>query len=1110
MTQKEAGESGKLLDQKHKEIMSFYENNFARQPEISFVSSPEAGYSGATKLLQVSMEQFRQLLNEHRVLLDKTYRAISQNEARRNQVEKQLQCSVGFRRMSREANRGLSELVEVAKKDNLDQKYWKARAVIGKYCELCAKQCAPCSKLVAELRTMQEMRGFTDRMAEVISASIECSKVHSELMLCLKMLGKEAGMEECRALVMKPAQLVLMALDVGMSEFHYRGQHSKLRKLMNEHEKYYLGWVENYNPRMDRTLGDSDTVVTGLICACLVMDQPKKAIRFAHLFLENLQKEKYGYKETMFLIIQITTAFAYLYTNQPDKPEDFAEKERRMNEGAELMGMIRNIIRYTVNNNPGIPEEIENLIFLFNSVEGEFHDHHARVRAKYEQARILGDELLKEEDEQARRIHDRLLKREQKRREKEAQRLELEASKAKTPSLETGTVSESKEPAAVETEVRLHPGIQAGVLAYACKQPLNKVLEEFKKVEKDSQASAFDKIQAKYGCADAVAASLQERVVIFKQMAEDVKRYDQAIHSRELPSIESDMAFRKALATYKGSIQELMFDTLRMCQAFKQAWDQFFSQEELQNDFLERLIELHDEMKQLTVDGEEIARCCADIPDIYARRGKMIQTRGLSRRGNPERRRVMAENVRSLETDSEQVRNSFQHLKQTINIEMLNKASEQKQATVSVITEESVSEPLVPEVLVSAHEIVSPPVQPLTYVESVPVEAQVSATVISIPVLPPGLAREVQQKTGRTVSASEPGTDVAVKTTGFQSQQWLPDSGCEPHPLSLLAQHLGNSLVVTTSQKRWYIAPGTPPVDADSVAIPKRSLKLDYDVSVSGSSVIQPTAVEESVQPSDVSESAPVSAVTSLAPSLELPLQSLLPRDIGTALMRSLTDTGENWEATATGLKKKTKEWTTVKPGKKSNKGKKGKSKEVAPPSNLKPSEKTKMTILNLQGLLRKQLRLFMDNPEYCKRHLPSGFNIDGVIKRACEGLLFRDNSRLHEDFCLLSKALNIPLKVAFRVSDVFGYRPDMDFPVKLGLHGVLEDDHLTLESYAFSGKDYWFASMAHYFELGDDQDEADIARKEEQAKEDAERKTKQKEMKKAKSAASKPSRSSE
>ena len=1110
MTRKEAIKTGDLMDQKLDEIKTFHDNNFACLPEINFVWTLEGGYSEESKRLQISMEQLRQLLDEHSALLDKTFLAISQNEAGRKQLGKQLHSGVRFRQMPKE----VSGLVDITEKDALNQKYWTHRAAIAKYCALCRKQYDPCRNMLVKLSKMQHLPGFRDRIAEIISASIECAKVHSELMLCAEMLGKKTEMIECRQNIANPCQLVLLALNVGLSHFFDPGEHPRLRALMNQCEKYYLGWVENYDTRASHRQGGSDIIITNLICSCLVMDQPRQSIRFAHYFLEELQKGQYsGCKETLLLIIQAMTAFTFLYSGQSDS---FAEQERKMNESAELLNVIEQIVRYTANNYLGTPEEIENLIFLFDGIKRTFKNHHDLVKARYGQAETLGDQLIEEEKKQAKQIHDRLQKREQRRRERETQRLESQPAKQKTSSPE---IPEAKRITEIKTGISLHPGLQAGVSAYVRKRPLKEVQEAFRQVEEDSNAGVFDKVQAKYGYADIIAASLKERVAVFKVMAESVKQYDLALQNNILPSIESDIAFREALATYRESMQELMLDTLRMSQAFQQAWSQFFTQEDLRNDFIERLIELHDEMKQLTRDGEEIAKCCANIPDIYARRGEMIQSRGLSSKGNPERRRVMADNVRALEADSEQLRRSFNHLKQTINIKQLNKASIDWHRKITEgldVKEESISEPVGPEV--SVPKKVLPPVQPEPLVPPVPqtgpdhaeAEAIVSSEVISIPLLPPGLAGEIQQKTGRTDLTSEYGTGVFVETISFQNQQWLPDSGCNPHPLSLLARHLNTPLIVKTPQKRWYIAPGEVPVDADSEAIPKRSLKLEYNFAMTEPVAAQELAVEEVTTPistetqtEEVSTKTPtpvatgpnasVKPVERPEPPLELPLHSLLPSDISSALIRSLTDTKEDWEATSSGLKKIVRGWRGVKKAKKGKKGRKGaiKTGATTPQYPETSEEKPEITTLNLQGLLRRQLSLFMDDPEYRKRHLPSGFNIDGVIKRACEGRLFMEYSGLHEDFCLLSKALNIPLRVAFRVSDVFSYQPDMCAPTPLGTYGVLNEDYLTLESYSSGGRDYWFASITHYFDWGDELDEAEAAQE-----------AKQQEEKKKKSAA--------
>ena len=798
--------AGVNLDNLCEELITFNSRNFPAGTVPKFKSSPEQGYSESTKSLQRVMGEFKSLLDKHRNALDDMYGFISTKTGKRIQLEKKLKYSKESGSHSSENEKKQAALVQLLNKENLDMEYWGQRVVISGYGILCAMQSDACNDMMNELVCKSWNPQFINRYEESISASIEAVKVNEEAMLCHKMLGQKDNMKTHLQYINTAGKFAILALYQGMSDFSEAGKQSKLRELLNSFDQCYLGWLDTYDPELEMT-DKFDKIIIGMMCAFIVMDHPAKAQRLVLCYEKRLKSGEYDNADVFDLVDKLKTAFPYLYSQQS---EDCVERTRSLLEGVDLLKAVHDHIIYYTICRIEIPHEALKLACLYENIKKELHHHtqccEIEITKLQSEAMTMAEQLIREEGREAKRIQERLLKRErirqQQQQKQKTRKLYAQVLSQNPTSQKADEPAERQDTPVPEMEKQLHPATQAGIQAYAQKKSLEDVRDEFRKVEEDPDASAFDKIQAQYAYADIVAAKLQRRVTLLTQVIEHVEKYGSELSqsSTGLPSKDTDMAFRTAVSVYRLNIQDFAVEILEMSQAFRQAWDQFYIQKELQSDFEERLTELHDEMKHLMKDGERIVDCCDSIPNLYNKRGERIRAQGLSAKASSVQRIEIKDDVQFLKQDTENIRTAINRLEEQISTKLPDKASEEKQGiTANLVTKQnSMPEP--------------------------------EASVAEIPSV---LAREIQKKTGIEVSLSQSETDVHVDTAESQIQQWLPDSGHDTHPLSLLADHLRQPLVITVSNKDWLIMPGVTPLDTSSIAIPKNALRLDYDFSES-------------------------------------------------------------------------------------------------------------------------------------------------------------------------------------------------------------------------------------------------------------------------------------
>ncbi|WP_257288303.1 hypothetical protein, partial [Endozoicomonas sp. SESOKO2] len=202
--------------------------------------------------------------------------------------------------------------------------------------------------------------------------------------------------------------------------------------------------------------------------------------------------------------------------------------------------------------------------------------------------------------------------------------------------------------------------------AFARKEPVGVLNNIFKRVINHPQVTGFDKAQAHYSYADMVTSRLRRQLEFVHKMIEPVYAYGQALENQGPPDLEKDIKFREALKQFKLNMQQISIYTLVMSKAVKEAQEIFFSLNEDQPEFVDALVDLHNDMEHLIAQGKAVIQCCKDIPDIYARRGKMIQRHKLYRKSGSLRDHELksgSQQHRDLQSDSERHRELSDRIK---------------------------------------------------------------------------------------------------------------------------------------------------------------------------------------------------------------------------------------------------------------------------------------------------------------------------------------------------------------------------------------------------------------------------------------------------------------
>ncbi len=319
----------------------------------------------------------------------------------------------------------------------------------------------------------------------------------------------------------------------------------------------------------------------------------------------------------------------------------------------------------------------------------------------------------------------------------------------------------------------------------------------------------------------------------------------------------------------------------------------------------------------------------------------------------------------------------------------------------------------------------------------------------------------------------------------LQRENLHPASDCQPHPLSLWDTAVGKPLVVKANQQRWLVYPDQIPNIASDLAIPKQSIFLDYDFSGHDDSEAAITTEKPNshsstpeVSPADQRSSSQEKIAIDRTPSTKEPAFSIpfiqpAPPLLAETVTSNLSKTGKEWTIDRLGAKFTQEQWQTV--------STKGRQKEQATAVEAKPDITKAPEAVEIQGVLTEYLQSVVKTGstprDLTSEQIPC---LTNLIQRANSEVLFQSDklSTVTEDIQFLADALNLPVHFTWNHISHFICQPGYATPTKYTESEAIESATIHLLRADARKPDHWFASIEHYFQWSDEQEEI-VAKKE-------------------------------
>ncbi|WP_062266535.1 hypothetical protein [Endozoicomonas arenosclerae] len=1002
-TRDEMAKMGKEVDESREAIKEFMKQNGIDKDLPRLECTRDQGYSRATRILCIQMEQMKQFLDAHFAKVNKMYQVLQSDYSVYKKLETTARRAARSLQINEEEQAFLKDVVSLGDSDKRHRDYWKERKLIHLYASFCGLRFNAALRVIPFLDAIQLSETFNHRIQTFLPQTIECMKMYQEVIQYQLGLEHYSDLEESLQMHDKAAFGVAMLADLAVAHYMLTRQQEELREMLSAHSCYFSQWLADFDPEQPQVLELESWKVKQLINAAILSDNPKQAQRLLQFYRKQVEagSPQFAPGDTFSLCQSLLASLTFLY----DRPEPLAHFKARV-EGAEALVSELGALVRTINKKKMLPEDSRaSLMFFYEQISNQCREVVKRLRNQEAGVAQIASSLIKEEEAEQKRIQDKLDKREAQRRDREEQ-IQKDRWKKKQAKLAAEAASEKKQDtdSPPPKPYSLKATMDEASEAFVRKQPVGVLNGIFKKVIQHPQVSGFDKAQAHYGYADMVTSRLRRQLASAHKMIEPVYAYKEALESQDRPDLDKDIKFREALKLFKLDMQQISINTLVMSKAVKEAQEIFFGLSEEQPEFLDALVDLHNDMEYLIAQGKQVIECCKAIPDIYARRGEMIHRHKLSGRGDSQRRSELVTRVKDLEELGKKLDTSMTMLEGSLKREQVAQVQqtlstanaktpepeerrtfppiEDRKQTLSPEHPDLMSEALPSQLGSSRSNLHSSPA-PATGASAtggIDVPYSPGAIVAS---LPDAMRQELKNKLGKLPEADS----IDSSPSRYEIH---PANGAKDHPLQILAYTLGITFVVQAGGDEWIISPWSTPQPASEVATPKYALKLDFcfpsllemnNRSSDSSHGSLPDLVTSSRETSPAHTATPPDVSTEVvmenpvaviieepeeSEEAELPLKLFIPQSMNTALgvsimERDLTklmglvevETVQQKEqpSTQSTVKEETQqEWKTA--GRKPKKGKKGKQQgrkekgSVAPEPQAPPVKEEKVPVV--------------------------------------------------------------------------------------------------------------------------------------------------------------------
>lgn len=625
------------------------------------------GFAPSARTFLGKMRLLKQLIDDHIQNLNNTYQVLTSDYRAYRTLDTVVRNLVKKIPVSAERLEMLDKPEGFGDLSQLSTEYWKERQSIMNYACFTSFYVIAIKKTLPQLEVLLFSPIFSQRIEEFLPITLESMKVYQEVMLCQLRMGEHAQLEKYLRVHDSAATCVAALLSLATPHYFVESKLSVLRHLALGENGCFVNWLEQYDPEQPQVLSLNSWIIKNLITAAVIVDKPEPALRLLKFFRAQMSAGSSAFApvDCFHLCQYLHAALPALY--YPEEP--LAEYKIRI-EGAaqivkELGAMILDIHQQKLMDE----NSCASLVVFFEQIDAYCQ---SRVDILHELEQGVFDraeEIISEEEAEKNLIREKQAKRERKRQEREARQRQADweaKQKAKTDQTEIPPPP----PGIYDCSETLNEAAEA----FASKQPIGVINAIYEKIINHPEASDHDKAQARYGYADMIASRLRRQLDILKTACAAIDDYRKALESDDIPELEKDIKFRKAVHLFHEHLGQASLNTLIISKTVRQALEAFNMLGIDQPDFLDALVDLHNTMDVLLADSQPVIKCSREITETYSRRGEMIYRHQLTGKGSSSKNADLVTRVNDLERQGQNLENNMGFLKHALNPGAVQKA----------------------------------------------------------------------------------------------------------------------------------------------------------------------------------------------------------------------------------------------------------------------------------------------------------------------------------------------------------------------------------------------------------------------------------------------------
>ncbi|USE38627.1 hypothetical protein [Endozoicomonas sp. SCSIO W0465] len=260
------------------------------------------------------------------------------------------------------------------------------------------------------------------------------------------------------------------------------------------------------------------------------------------------------------------------------------------------------------------------------------------------------------------------------------QRETVKIKKSRCPVKETGVKTTvvnvpGKKANEKQQEFLLHPDICAAINLYLAKVPFQTVEQRLENLL--VHGSQIDIALAQYALADMLRDKILRTVKQCESYLPTIEQFNNTIVQDILPEkLGLDFLFCEAIRVYARESEPVIEDLNHLHSVVRQFNSQCSDEGELLHDIADKMIELHDQLADLTTRGEKVAEDCKLLDRLYKLRGGVLRKQGHNASKDPAKAGSLKEASNSLRVNGGQIERACSSLRSLASWEVCHRAQQ--------------------------------------------------------------------------------------------------------------------------------------------------------------------------------------------------------------------------------------------------------------------------------------------------------------------------------------------------------------------------------------------------------------------------------------------------